>query len=709
MSNYEEKSELKLEFLSILGFNPFPGNDSSSRQQMVGSHLSQRLITEGCSERRIQTGLEYEIGKYTFNVRMPCNGKILRIIERYPRNLGQDTMAFSPESIVIYEDTDTREIGYFNVPYYMSFHQYHGYKLKPQPERSMLMPGNFIEKGTVFYDSHAKKENGGYAYGNEVNIVSMSHPAVSEDGIVISDAILDKFKFNVFETRVIEFGSKTFPLNLYGTKDNYKPLPEIGESIRSDGVVMATREYKPELAPVEMSIYDTMELDYVFDNPIFARGPEGRVVDIKVYHNDNEFIPTPKKTTKTLDKYARALRKFYQDILDAYKEIANDQRIRYQRKTPMLKPSFHRLIIEAMSVIGLKDRKGNEEIEKQYRRSTLDDYRVEIVIEYTLKPNIGYKLTGLHGDKGTICKIEKAENMPVDAFGKRADIIMDDLSTTRRQNPGRFYEMYLCDAAWHHWRKMRLAFGLEMGVTYKRIELENLVKNNIKLMHDAYKDIVEFFDIVSPIQAKKYKTYSNENIFELVVDVLEVGHYIYFPPDNPKSAFEVAKELKEKKMVPKSTITYVDGSGNRVTTKQPVRITPYYMLLLEKIADSWSSVSSANLQHFGVLSPINRSEKYSYPWKNSPAKTLGETEGRLVAAYCAEEAIAEHMDRNNSPITHREVVKSIMNATSPTNINNAVDRDKIPYGAAKPLQIVSHQLACYGIEYVYEPEDTSDE
>jgi len=391
------KSELKVEFLSILGLNPWAGNDSSSRQQMFSSHISQRLIIKGANERRIQTGLEYELGKYTFGITMPEDGLILKIIERYPQTLSKDYIKESPEKLVIYRDDKTQEIGFFSVPKFKSYHQYHGYKLNPTENVGKLYPGNYISKDTMLYDTPAKKENGGYAYGMEMNMAFMSLPGTSEDGIIISEDVLDDLSFNVYETRVIEFGKNSFPLNLYGSSTNYKPFPEIGDKVRHDGILMATRDYKPDMAPVEMSILDCMEIDYIFDNQIYSRGSGGKVVDIKVYHDDEEFIPTPKEVTEYLDKYAKALRKFYQDIIEAYQQIKDDHYKKYRDKKVKISTEFQRLIVEAYSIIGSIDKKGKQEINKLYRRNTLDDYRVEIIVEYTITPTVGYKMTDCHG------------------------------------------------------------------------------------------------------------------------------------------------------------------------------------------------------------------------------------------------------------------------------------------------------------------------
>jgi hypothetical protein len=128
-------------------------------------------------------------------------------------------------------------------------------------------------------------------------------------------------------------------------------------------------------------------------------------------------------------------------------------------------------------------------------------------------------------------------------------------------------------------------------------------------------------------------------------------------------------------------------------------------MLLEKIADDWSSVSSGKLQHFGILSPITKAEKFSYPYRNSPVRTIGETEGRIFASYCGREAIAEMMDRSNNPMTQRNVIWNILQSDKPTNIDSVVDRNYVSLGGSKPIQLIKHMFECAGFIPYYEPED----
>lgn len=388
-------SELHRELLGVTGLNPWHGHDSSSRQQMFGSHLSQTLVISGSTERYCQTGMEREFGKYTFSIKVPGELdkpggiEVIKIIERYPSKIGVDAIKFNPQTLVMYEDVNTKEIGIINIPNYCSYHQYFGFEYKAKPALSDVRIGAFIQGGTVLLDSPSITDDGGYKYGRECNMAFMTHPSVSEDGIMISRDVLKKFSFKTYETRVVEWGSKRFPLNLYGDIDNYKPFPDIGDRIRNDGILMALRTYDKELSPVEQSINDLMEPDMIFDKLTYAGGAGGRIVDIRVQHTSQTTQATMGKNMDAqADKYNNARYRYYQDLLGEYHRLKRDR-----GDSLRLTPELHRLIVEALAVLD----NDQQRLTKLYRQTPLDDYRIEFVIEYETEPTIGFKFSDCHG------------------------------------------------------------------------------------------------------------------------------------------------------------------------------------------------------------------------------------------------------------------------------------------------------------------------
>ena len=296
--------------------------------------------------------------------------------------------------------------------------------------------------------------------------------------------------------------------------------------------------------------------------------------------------------------------------------------------------------------------------------------------------------------------------MPVDKDGNVADIIMDPGSSINRTNPGRLYAQYLGAAS----RDIRKSFLeiLKIGENYLKSKSEEGIYNDLVNNQTNYIECLNkletLYRIVSPIQHEYFVNASMEEKLTHFVHILKDRIIFFKPPDPNFSNIEMVKEIENHFDLTYDRVSYVDDSGKLVTTKKRIRIAPMYFMLLEKIGDSWSAVSSGRLQMFGILSGVVKNEKYSYPFRKSPVKTVSETESRLYAAYCGPKAIAEMMDRNNNPITHKYIVKEILNAPQPTNIKKVIDRNLVPYGNTKPLQLMNHIFLCYGFQYTYKPE-----
>ena len=107
---------------------------------------------------------------------------------------------------------------------------------------------------------------GDYCYGREVNVAFMSMPGVIEDGVVVSESFLKSMSTKGYETRTMSFGKKYFPLNLYG----------------DDGLLLARREFRPILAPVEMSPEALRRPDYTYDELVYTLVGRAKVIDVSI-------------------------------------------------------------------------------------------------------------------------------------------------------------------------------------------------------------------------------------------------------------------------------------------------------------------------------------------------------------------------------------------------------------------------------------------
>jgi hypothetical protein len=481
---------------------------------------------------------------------------------------------------------------------------------------------------------------------------------------------------------------------------------------------MALRSYdQPDLSIVEQGVNATQEVDYNFDTTIYADGAGGKVIDIRVHHDLADTNYADKHMDSQVQKYDAARRQFHQRILTAWKKLKH-----IRGDSLQITPEFHQLVVHSEAIIS---EGGKQRVFKLFRKAPLDTYRVEFVIEYSVIPNIGNKITDCAGGKGVFCQIVKEEDMPIDQDGNRADVVFDPNSTINRANPARLYEQYINAAS----RDVHKRICNELGVTpYAKVRkaLPAITALPEELVKKTYDYLLGYYAICSPVMHSWFTTGKVPDApAEYLAQVVERGVGLHIPTDNQPStpdiivAISSANENGDKRLTTPyapvnkgiaagyrpiyGPVSYVGNSGVRCTTVKPVRIAPVYMILLEKIGDDWSAVASGKFQHFGVLAPLTREDKYSKPARNQAVRGMGEAEVRIAVSYVGPWFLAEIMDRNNNPLTHKAIVETLLESEQPSNIKNLVDRTKIPFGGSKPLQILKHICSVSGFSFKYKP------
>lgn len=694
-------NELAPNLLSINSMNMFSGHDSASRGTMFSSsHITQALVADGATPRRIQSGVENEFGKYTFKHKMPCDAAVIKLIPKFRETMGIDSIPneFNPTTLLVYENIETKEIGILELFTYSTAidirHQHFGFRYKFNPILDQLTPGKIVPKDTVLGDSpnvEGFDEVKSYNYGVETNVAFMGVPAIIEDGVVVSQSYLKRISSKGFEKRTINWGKKYFPLNLYGDKDHYKPFPDIGQKIRDDGLLFALRPYDELLAPVEMDPASLQEPDYIFDKLVYGEA-NGTVIDININHDTTQkYPPTPVGMDDQTNKYYQGQIRYYREILELYNDLHKDRRHNLQ-----ITPEFSRLCVEATNYVGLADNpatrhmRRNEEVLKRrvqqlYRRHDIDDWRVEVSFEYPVVPNVGFKQSNTHGGKGVICAVWPDEDMPLDADGNRAELIMDGDSIIKRMNIGTLYEQWI-NATTRDVSKRVQQFMAEGG-DYQ----------------EAFNYLMSYYWTVSPIMAETLEENAGSVDPKTHVDyVLSEGAYIWYPTNNPAEPVDMIKKLYEYFPPTFGPVTY---APERFVTDRNVLIGSVYVVVLEKTGGDWSGVSSAKLQHFGIPARVSNADKYASPGRNQPVRILGESEVRLLNAVVGSDVTADLLDQSNSPATHKAIVNQILSLGELGNIDEIIDRREIPLGNSRSLQFVRHILECAGVEFVRNIDD----
>lgn len=707
--------EIRPEMIALHAINPGVLHNSPSRSVMMTQHLPQHLVIAGSEPPNPMSGLEYELGKYTFASRMPENGVIVEVINRYSVSAGRGAINGQPEITVIFKKDGSGELGVFHIKQWESFHQYFGYATKAtQTLNTKLYAGASIPKGAVFADTPANMDDGCYTFGYNAEVAYMDIPGVAEDGIIISESVRKEYATKIYETREVGCGQTHFPINLNGDDKEYKIFQDIGEYIRHDGLLMVTRPYKDRVSVATMGPRELRTVGHVFDRKVYSRETSlrntqerltikpGKIVDIKVIRNNDQVRHLPPTMTEQLDRYAKAYKSYYQEILAVEtRQIAENRRMGGDGRLKMSE-ELQNLLVRARAITGQTGNRFQGNIGLQYRRASLDEYTITFVIEHELLPNLGWKFSSPNGDKGVAVQIWPDEDMPVNQEGVRAQIIMSSNSTIARSNWGRGFSPYFAGAARDLRKELANTLKLPLQATEEQVELVD-----DSLFNQAYNRLLGFYAIVSPWQFWWYT--------QKVVDpsarrlhmhaCLEKTVRIFMPVDNAINDVDAVLHLEKEYPQSYSPVTYRGEGGVVVTTIAPVRIAPSYIMVLEKIADDGSSTSIGQLQHHGLLASQTKSEKYSLPYRPSPTRNTGEAEARLLVFYAKDlECVADILDRSNNPLTMRAIAKRLLRDKTPTNIPNIIDRNVIHYGGTRPLQFFQHFMATQGAIVDYMPE-----
>lgn len=678
--------------------DPFYGTTSSARGAMFLSHIGQSPESEGCEPRRWQTGMESQFGEYTFDVKFPVDCVILHVIRKFPTSGMGSTIRRNPVTTVVfehfYDKHKTKDV--LHIADYCSLHQDFGFKLeKNKAVMDNLVPGQMFSKGTVIARTRAVRDDGMWGAGVNMNAVFMSAPGTIEDGFIFSDEALEKLSPRIYNDAIGNAGRKAYFLNMYGDENNYKPFPDVGEKIRPDGVVFALRDLDPDLAPADMTARALMTLDRTFDRATIGI-PGATVVDINIYRDDRVNPSyTPLGMDAQLVKYHTALANYYREIMKIYQTL-------YGRWKDQLRitPELHQLVVEAQ--IHLPVKQDQRKLSRTYRLETLDEWRVSITYEAIKMPGGAYKATDWHGGKGVVCEVKKKEDMPIDQWGNRADVIIFGGSTMRRSNYGRLYEQGLGAAARDLVQRLRVEKGMDRHETPTEQQLKAALSDKAWVDY-AFNEMIEFYSIVAPSMPPILL--DQPDPAGHLYQVLKNQYYLYTPVTDQVSLMESVNTIINSRFCPNyGPVTYRDQAGRVVTTKDNVLSGNLYIMLLEKIGEDWSSVASVKTQPFGLPSKLNNSDRASTPGRETAIRSCGESETRSYNSVVGPIPTNELIDQTNNPQAHLAVVHSILTADKPTNIARAVNRKEVPFGNSRPVALLNHLLECRGLTLKYKPD-----
>lgn len=389
------RREIPLELLGLAGLDPFYGTTHAARGAMFASQIAQAPVVNGSEPPRILTGMELRLAEHSFNIKFPKDCTILGVFRKFTPGYGEDSIKHNPLTTVIYEEYyDVKKtIGVIHIPEYLQYHQDFGFPLeKNEKVFSNLAVGQNFEANTpIAFSKSSGVKSGVHGIGVNANVIFKSSPGTTEDGFIFSKEFLEeKMCPNTYTTVVGNSGMRRFFLNLYGDDKRYQPFPDIGQRIRDDGVVFATRNLDDDLSPAEMTPRALREFDATFDMGVIG-DPGGIVRDIDIIWNERQnpsFTPMGMETQ--LVKYYEATKQYYQGILDLYRRFQGRRRDKLE-----ITPEFNQLIVEALTF--LPQRADLRALTRTYRLDRLDEWYVKLTYESKRVPSNAWKISDKFG------------------------------------------------------------------------------------------------------------------------------------------------------------------------------------------------------------------------------------------------------------------------------------------------------------------------
>lgn len=640
---------------------PFNASNSGSRKLMFGTHLEQRLPLSHPDVPYIQTGYEYEFGKYSSSfILAEWDYEIFDKVIKYSSNPQQ-------QYYLIAIDHENKVITVFERKEYKHITESYGYIYSNNSAINHAEPGTIIPKGSPIAKSASFDEYNNRMDGKNLLTIYTSCEETMEDAIVISESAAQALTSPLIKKVTIQINDNDIPLNLYGDENNYKVFPDIGEETEH-GILAAVRVEKKEESLYSLS-YNRLREPMISDDKYTA---SGRVASIEVYSNaPDKFIDNP---------YYTQIYKYYQGNLAMCQQIVDD----VETGLKDLLDNGYVLDYEMQKLYSKC--KGTIEGKQYYYNGKVFS---NLVVEITLIDEIpilrGDKLTNRYGGKGITAKIRADDMMPRTKDGKRIDVLLNICGVYGRENAGQLFEL---------------------SVSYICMKLVEYFKTDVYDAEECIEAYLTLLRIVSPsmytYMSMLLDNMNDDDRFYFVQGMMdEDSIYMAIEPMSENMTLERLDMLYEEfpwiKME-NILVPIIDSMGNirYVDSRRPVVYGYLYFYRLKQYAEekfSVTSLSSTNIKNQNTRNKA--SNNYRALYSRTPIR-FGEMEiGNM--SHMGTDLVAEIlMIYSSSPSARRLCAE--LETGDPFNVDIRLDMDSKNRNA----EILNVYLKTKGLRLVFE-------
>ena len=474
--------------LSLIGQGDFAGGNNVMRGTMNIKHHVQHLAIDDPEFPFFYEGKENLTGKYSsFYTEADKNYKIINIVKKYDGLL--KGKCYNALYFLYCKDDDSYTVverkAVENLTENFGF-DYNNEFL------DNARVGEEIPKGTVIVASRSYDNNGNVSIGVNGRILYAVHPAVQDDAIIVSESFAKRMISNSVNSITISISDNTILLNLYGSEDEYRGLPNIGDTIHN-GIICATRTVKETRMFSDLRDASLRNINIQSDQVFYGNG---EIVDINVYCNNPNI--TKNKVNEQLLEYYKDARWFYTEVYKVCKKIIKSG-------SKNIDSEIHRWMRKAKDYL-------DKEAQWAFNDNTFSNFMVEIMMRNKEPIGIGRKIVGRAGNKTVVCSIWPDEEMPYlcdevykDENGithskgpiERVELITNPLAIINRTIPMVLYEG-------------SITFILDRTRKYEATletleEKKNFIFDILRRFHEkSTNDLEKIYDGLSPREKKEF-------------------------------------------------------------------------------------------------------------------------------------------------------------------------------------------------------------
>lgn len=633
---------------------PFANVNSGPRKIMHGVHRDHIFPLINGEKANIETGYEIRFGDLSSSVlKADSDYVVVGKISKY---------SFSPDHhyYLIVRDLKANKADIVERIVYEPVTEEYGYLYNNQYMDSLnvgdVIPENTIIKKSLAFDEHNNRKDG----LNQM-VLYMSLSQNTEDSIIIADDAAARFTSPLIKRIEITINENNIPVNLYGNDNNYKCIPDIGESIKNSVLIALRKRKKEEMVFSESveRLRRTMPSD---EKKLLT----GRVVDIDIYCNNPDNLNT---------YHNGQLKMYYNELMRMSTEVVTCV-------TP-LKAQGVELSYELEELFGISKRTLNHD--NYFDKTTFSNIKLKVAVLEDKPLKEGDKMSNRYGGKGVVSRIVPRAEMPLFGEDKEpVDIIFNSYTMNNRENPGQLFELAI-----NH---------------ISRTICKYIAKKNLS-MDEGYSLIFKFLDIVVPEQSEFYKNtvgsmtpqgkalFLNNIVSSGVIDISSKPISDSFDIDRLDLLYKTFPFVQHEVL----WVPLKDSNGNIrfVPARRKVIAGNEYIFRLKQFAEekfSANSLSATNMAGFNSKSKASKNflELYS----NTPIR-FGNMEINNLN-HLGPEAVIENLMIHSMSPRARRLVKE-MYTCDPYNINITLDDESTNRGA----EIINTRLKQIGRRLVF--------